>query len=287
MEANKEILFMTTDVTGMIDMHIHSSPDIRPRSCNDLELAADAEKLNMRAIVIKSHIEPTMSRAWLAHQSHPNVEVFGGITLNKEVGGLNPYAVEAAIKMGAKIVWLPTAWSHNDRWVSKGLNDGIVVVDKQGEILPVLREILLLVRDACIVLGLGHQSWNEALAIVSEASKVGLKKVVVNHPEWPTMDYSLKQQAVLLAHGVWFERIYARRFSKQAPYTRNFSLNLKAIQSLGWKSTIISTDGGQTENPPWAQAYMDYIYFLRNSGLSEEAISSMTQKTPAYLLGLE
>ena len=278
---------MIADVTGMIDMHIHSSPDVRPRSRCDLELAGDAEFLGMRAIVIKSHIESTVSRAWLAHRIHPNVEVFGGITLNKQVGGINPYAVESAIKMGAKIVWLPTAWSRNDRKASKGIDDGIAVLDAQGEVLPDLREILLLIRDAKIVLGLGHLSYDEAFAVTSAACQLGLNKIVVNHPEWPTMNYSFKQQAALLRHGVWFERIYARRFSRQEPYTKNFELNVKAIQLLGWQSTIISTDGGQIENPPWAEAYPEYIAYLRHAGLPEKAIDQMTRKNPAYLLGIE
>lgn len=39
--------------------------------------------------------------------------MFGGITLNRQVGGINPYAVESALKLGGKVVWLPTQSARN------------------------------------------------------------------------------------------------------------------------------------------------------------------------------
>ena len=92
---------------GFIDTHIHTSPDIKPRILNDLEAAYQAKEEGMAAIVIKCHVESTSGRAIIAENSM-NIDVFGGICLNKSVGGFNPDAVEVTAHMGGKFVWFPT-----------------------------------------------------------------------------------------------------------------------------------------------------------------------------------
>ena len=96
-----------TLLNGIIDIHIHTNPDVRGRRLSDLQLAAEARRVGARAIVIKSHLVTTMDRASIAREAVPGIEVFGGIVLNPHVGGLNAVAVDTAIKLGAKIVWLP------------------------------------------------------------------------------------------------------------------------------------------------------------------------------------
>jgi hypothetical protein len=92
---------------GAIDIHIHSAPDVYPRILNDVELALQAKDMGMQAIVVKNHFFPTEARAQLATDV-TGFPVYGGIALNLSVGGLNHHAVESSLKMGAKIVWLPT-----------------------------------------------------------------------------------------------------------------------------------------------------------------------------------
>ena len=41
------------------------------------------------------------------------VKLFSGIALNNASGGINPHAVNHAINIGAKIVWLPTLSAAN------------------------------------------------------------------------------------------------------------------------------------------------------------------------------
>ena len=99
---------------GVIDMHVHTNPDLRLRAYDDLELTDAAVKVGARAIVIKTHQGTTMDRAYLCNRYNKIVHgdndftMFGSITLNHPVGGLNPAAVEVALKLGAKVVWLPT-----------------------------------------------------------------------------------------------------------------------------------------------------------------------------------
>ena len=267
---------------GVIDIHIHTTPDVRQRRLSDLELAAEACRVGARAIVIKSHVVPTMDRAWIAGQATPGVQVFGGITLNPHIGGLNPLAVETAAQMGAKFVWLPTAWSANER-KRKGTGDGVETV-ADGKVLPALVDILRLIAKNGLVLGTGHLTPSECLVVVEEARKQGVEKIVVNHPEWTTVDMSIDEQKSLAQFDVLFERCYAR--SVDGRYETNFRRNLAAMEALGFASTIVATDGGQVENPVWSEALSEYIEFLLQAGVPQIDVDKMTKHNPAQILGL-
>lgn len=83
----------------MIDLHIHSDPDSMPRSVDALEACRIAQQRGLRAVVLKNHFEPTASLAWVAAQQTPGLQVFGGIALNRTVGGVNPAAVERMVRV--------------------------------------------------------------------------------------------------------------------------------------------------------------------------------------------
>ena len=93
---------------GACDLHIHSGPDIFERLANDVEVAEACRDAGMRAVVFKCHADTTMTRAWHTARVVPEIKVFGGIVLNLNVGGINPAAVDVALKLGAVQVWMPT-----------------------------------------------------------------------------------------------------------------------------------------------------------------------------------
>src|SRR5579863_1179316 len=104
-------------LTGAIDMHAHGDPDGVPRSTDAIDMAKLAKSRGMRAIVLKNHHESTASLAYIVRKEVPGIEVFGGISLDLSVGGVNPAAVEwmAQVKGGyGKVVWLPTFDSENE-----------------------------------------------------------------------------------------------------------------------------------------------------------------------------
>src|SRR6202051_2446954 len=80
-------------LSGAIDIHAHSDPDGTPRSIDAIDLAKLAKSRGMRAIVLKNHYEPTASLAYIVRKEVPGIEVFGGISLDLTVGGVNPAAV--------------------------------------------------------------------------------------------------------------------------------------------------------------------------------------------------
>ena len=105
---------------GAVDIHIHSAPDIYTRILNDIELALQAQEMGMKAILVKNHFTETAGRARLATDV-TGFMVFGGIALNFSVGGINPHAVRAALKLGAKTVWMPTL--HSRKFLANKTHD--------------------------------------------------------------------------------------------------------------------------------------------------------------------
>ena len=88
-------------VVGAIDMHCHHGPDPhRVRSVDAAQAVREAEALGLGAVVLKSHAYPTGPVAILMQQTVERVRVFGGICCDFEVGGLNPAAVEVALRTG-------------------------------------------------------------------------------------------------------------------------------------------------------------------------------------------
>ena len=267
---------------GIIDIHVHTNPDVRVRRLSDLQLAAEARRVGARAIVIKSHLVTTMDRAAIAREAVPGIDVFGGIVLNPHVGGLNPVAVDTAIRLGAKIVWLPTSFSSNER-ARQGKNDGVETV-ADGKAVPALSPILRMIAEADVALATGHLTPAETLVVVEEARRRGVGKIVVNHPEWATVDMSIADQKRLAQFDVFFERCYARNVGGR--YEKNFRRNLDAMEALGFESTIVATDGGQVENPMWSEALAEYVGFLVQAGVPPAAIERMTRINPARILGI-
>src|SRR5438876_6621018 len=98
-------------LSGAIDMHAHADPDGTPRKIDAIDLAKLAKSRGMRAIVLKNHYEPTASLAYIVRKEVPGIEVFGGISLDLTVGGVNPAAVEWMTKVKGgygKVIWMPT-----------------------------------------------------------------------------------------------------------------------------------------------------------------------------------
>jgi hypothetical protein len=225
-----------------------------------------------------------MERAWISRQLVPEVAVFGGITLNPPVGGLNRFAVESAIRLGAKIVWLPTLFSSR-HLAMEGKSGGIETV-LGNKVVPEMVDILKVIAEQNVILSTGHLSSHEVAVVVEEAVKQGVRKIVVTHPEHAVVQMTIIQQKQLLAaYPIIFERCYAQP-AGGGRYKLNFADNLQAIQEVGYTSTVISTDCGQIENPPWSEAISQYIDYLTDHGVAQHEIDWMTRSLPAKLLDM-
>src|SRR5436309_6535621 len=99
---------------GAFDLQLHVGPDVIPRRVDDIDCAREFLAHRMKGFVLKSHYIQTGERAQVVSKAVPGSRVFGAVTLNHSVGGLNPVAVEIAGRSGCKIVWMPTVDAQNE-----------------------------------------------------------------------------------------------------------------------------------------------------------------------------
>ena len=94
---------------GAFDFRIHTGPEPDGERRTDyLEAGRDAYEAEMAGFVLMKHRHPTALAAYALNRMYPGFNAVGSIVLNTSVGGLNPGAVEASAKLGAKVVWMPT-----------------------------------------------------------------------------------------------------------------------------------------------------------------------------------
>ena len=243
---------------GTIDFHIHTGPDIYPRLLNDIEVARQAKRAGMKAILIKSHATITGDRAQIA-QSVTNFPVFGGVALNWHVGGLNKYAVECAAKLGAKEVWMPTTHAANylkyvdhvpmfAKSMPKDIK-GISILREDGSLVPELGPILETIARNGMILATGHLSPEEGLALIPEARKAGVEKIVVTHPVATFVNYSVDQMREALSRGATYLEHVFNDCTPQVANPLPPSALGDAIRAIGPEFCIMSTDSGQVVNP--------------------------------------
>lgn len=280
---------------GSIDVHIHSAPDIFPRIMNDIELALTAKQEGMRAILIKNHVALTADRAEIASQQ-TDFPVFGAIALNLPVGGLNIHAVEVALKLGAKEVWLPTI--HASHYVAqkdhvptlaKEVKDdikGIYLLNEDGTLREELYPIFKKIAEYNAILGTGHITIKESKAVVRGAARVGVKKIVVTHPLASFVNFTNEDMREVLDNGAMFLEHVFNDVTRQVAHPITQKKIADAIRAIGAKYIVMSTDSGQWLNPIPAQSMGIYIKDMLDLGISEEDVRMMVSTNPAHMLDL-
>jgi hypothetical protein len=282
------------DVEGAFDLHVHSSPDLFPRIANDVEVVTDAARRGFAGLVMKNHFEPTVSRALLAQRHAPGLRVYGGIVLNRAVGGINPHAVEAALRLGARIIWMPTLDAECHRRAfgfgggfpaqSSGLETqraGISILG-DGRLVPEAREVLALARQHGAALATGHVSLEEIRALVAEATDQGFRKLILTHPydRAPGLrpgDVQVLAEAELRVEFVFCSITPRWRFTDVAAITH-------CVRTIGPRKVVLSSDGGQAHNPMPGEGYRAFVELLAKEGLRPDDFRLMCRENPDFLL---
>src|SRR5690606_39661944 len=92
---------------------INPGHDIEP-SVSALQAATEAAEAGMKAIVLKSHDFATAHLAHTLREAVPGVCTCGGIVLDHPAGGLNPFAVEHALRLAARFLLLASVAGRQD-----------------------------------------------------------------------------------------------------------------------------------------------------------------------------
>jgi hypothetical protein len=275
-----------SDLDGVIDIHTHSDPDSIPRSIDAIDLAKMAKARGMRGLVLKNHYESTAALAYVVRKEVPGIELFGGIDLNRSVGGINPAAIERMVLMKGgwgKVVWMPTFDNENQVKYSKE-NRPYVSVSKDGKLLPEVREVIALVAKHRLTLETGHSSPADGLMIVHEAHKQGVQHIVVTQAMAAPVRMSVPQMQEAAADGAYIEFVYSATLGKSAVVSLDDYG--RAIRAVGAKSCILSTDLGQVGNPLHPDGMASFIEAMRVRGFSQADLDLMTKTNPARALGL-
>lgn len=282
-------------IKGLIDFHTHAAPDIFGRAVDDDELAALAASRQMEAIVFKNHVTHTADRAWLVRKHVPGVKVFGGITLNRAVGGLNPQAVEWMWRMQGghgRVVWFPTFDADNHVRRNGTAPSGLRVVDERGAVLPEARAILKVCAAQRLVVQTGHASAEEALALIEAAREEGCDRVVVTHAQFDVVGMTLPQMKRAAAMGGKMELcallmltgpdspLEWMRHAPRIPLADTAA----RIKAVGAQHFVLGTDLGQTGNPTPADGLQMFVTGLLAEGVTREQIQTMGREVPGALL---
>jgi hypothetical protein len=287
---------------GAFDTHIHSAPDVLPRKFNDLELAQRFKARRMAGFVLKSHYICTADRATLVNQIVPEIQAFGAIALNNSVGGLNPLALDIAGRLGTRVCWLPSVDNANELenvagqrdesklpyWMSiaremraLGIAGSFLNVTEDGKVTQATRQCLEIIAKHDMVLATSHIRPSEVLPVVKTAQEVGVKRIIITHPEFPTTLLSIGQQQELARLGVYFERCFTTPNTGKISWDQVYA----NIREVGPASTILATDLGQTTAPYPDEGLGVFVDKLLSNGFTEGEIRGMVRDNPGQVLG--
>jgi hypothetical protein len=269
---------------GAIDIHAHSDPDGVQRSIDAIDLARLAKSRGMRAIVLKNHYEPTASLAYIVRKEVPGIEVFGGISLDLTIGGVNPAAVEWMTKVRGgygRVIWLPTFDSESQVKLTNAKRP-FARVTKDGKVVPEVIQVMAIAARNNLVLETGHSSPAESLLLIEEAKREGVKHIVVTHaltnPGGPMSIAEIGKAARL---GAYIELVYT-------PLTEDaVGKDVYAIRAAGAGSVVLSSDLGQPGNPLHPDGLLAMYKALMAHGVTEAEIVEMSQTNPSKLLELK
>ncbi|MCD6471608.1 hypothetical protein J7K55_00545 [Candidatus Aerophobetes bacterium] len=278
------------------DLHIHAFPSLMERMGDDVDLAKVARDAEMQAIMFKSHHESTVSRAYHTSRQVPGIKVFGGIVLNRAVGGINPIAVEAALKLGAKEVWMPTMDSaaHAKVYGSTGTygymsagfsteTEGITILTDRKLDKNVIT-VLELTHKYNVIIGTSHLSKSEIFELVKSAGEIGNRKVVITHPYWKPPDLNIESLKKLAKLGAIMELCAGTVYP--VPGYGNIYVYRDTIQEIGAEHFIISSDAGRPAKSTPPETIRIFAQCLSDIGICKKDLEIMMIENPTWLLDI-
>lgn len=277
-----------------IDLHIHAGPDLFPRELDEADVVRRAKEVGMRGVLLKSHFTTNADRVYMLRKQFEEIDIFGTLIMNKSVGGINPEAVFAALNLGAKRIEMPTVDSKQHiktlgrtyPWSKIQLPEisGISILDSDGELIPEVRQVADLVAAYDAILCTGHLTIPEMYALIREARDAGVKKILVTHAELDVVSVPKEDQREMARMGALIEHSFTPcTHLRQRLDPR---VIVEAIEHVGAKHCIMSSDMGQPVNPLPAEGFRMFIKTMLHLGIPERDIDIMVRDNPAKLLNL-
>lgn len=278
-----------------IDLHTHCSPSIFPRKCSVWDMVEEAKENGLGGIVLKSHEGSTAEQAQVVNMVEKDVKVYGGIVLNEFVGGLNPAAVDVALKMGGRFVWMPTISSvqHMKHFHGKegrlfqGIDQlkhsrtGISLLRENGRLKDEVYDILDLVKQHDAILCSGHIGIEELRPLAEAVFEKRIKRFLINHPDMGIAPVPPADQKELAVKGAYLEKCYLASGTEFQDLTvREMK---QTIDDIGSSQCVLVTDYGQSFNVRPIEAMKEFIRKLMALGMTTEDIRTMYVNNPHAL----
>jgi hypothetical protein len=288
---------------GAVDLHVHPYPSPFPRRMDAAEAAQRAADAGMRAIVVKSHHHDTSTdvAALRAHGIDASgIDVFGGIALNTQVGGLNPHAVNLSLAMGGRVVWFPTIASpkhiehHREHPQLKFPTLAVDLIPEQPidvwtngarELRPEVHEILSMIADADAVLASGHMPAPSIIAVFEAAKEHGVRRMVVNHPNF-VIEATKEEVKQLAELGALIEHSLCMYDEESSFHNWQIDTLVEWIRWVGPERSSLGSDLGQAGNPAPAESFRKICGRLLEAGMTEREVRMLVADNPARLLGV-
>ena len=274
-------------LAGAIDLHAHPDPDVYPRQADAFAIAMLARERGMRGVVLKNHFTETAGLAELVRtHATPGFEVFGAVTLDLPVGGLNAQAIRYMVDVAGhrgRIVWMPTHDAEHEVRYNKEVRP-FVAVSRDGRLLPEVGAIIAVVAQHDLALATGHVDPDEALEILRAAKAAGVRRLIVTHPmfspQYTWMSVEQMQAAADLGAFIEITGNSIVRDPEAAPRV------LAALRAIGARHFIVSTDSGLIGTPNVPDTLALVAKRFREAGVSEADLSTMFKANPAFLVNL-
>ena len=280
---------------GAVDVHVHAAPSVFPRWGDGPAVADACRAAGMSGLALKAHEGATVESAANLSRTHAPLRVAGGVVLNRAVGGLNPAAAEMALRLGGRIVWLPTvdADGHAAAYGTTGSYPGqpggvraaepLALLDEAGRVLPALAEIVALCRDHDACLATGHASAAALPAVQACARELGLQRLLLQHPLLAVPGLDPDAAVELAEAGGVVELTYL----SVSPMWRDTTVAACAdvARRLGPDRVVLSSDAGQLHNPAPPEALRVFAQSIHEAGAPAADVRRMLRETAAGLLG--
>lgn len=293
---------------GATDLHVHCGPEAIPRRFDAVQLAEHVAESGLRSLVLKSHFTMTSDWAQMAHRL-TGVRLFGSVTLNHHVGGINPLAVRAALgprdERGPflKVVWLPTVHAaahlaarraHGDEHdIPREWAGGILpeAAERIRDVQPIslldpsvgeaLDAVLGLIAKHDLVLATGHVGRDEVFFLMERAQRAGVRRIVITHPAHDPPGLSLGDMQALATAGAYVELSYILldMGSVSAKETA------QTFREVGAARIVLTTDVGQVDRMTPAEGLARFGTMLADEGIRPDEIAMAMKTNPRRLVG--
>lgn len=284
-------------LSGTIDMQIHLAPDIVQRSSTESIFAKHAAQAGYFGWLSKCHHLTTAGRQMIIGDSQAidPPKFFGSVALNNSMGGLNAYAVEVALKLGASEIWMPTldAQNHIHHFgqatlpTFKPLESGkktasmpmkpITVLNENGELKEDAKLVVEAMKNSDAILGTGHLSLEEIQKLITHSKKNNVNRILITHPEFRATNFSKENQRELTEQGAYLEHCSTTNYDPK--------LIAENIRYVGASKCILSSDSGQAQKGSPLDCFYDFLVAIEAEGISSSDIQKMTIDNPRRLLG--